>query len=69
MRILKQSHSAEKIERGDPLNFLKLQFAAKYQKLEEGSFEDQKSFRKKIAQCRKKTQRGTISLVRFCILR
>ena len=32
MRILKQSHSAEKVERGDPLGFLKLQFAAKYQK-------------------------------------
>ena len=33
MRILKQSHSAEKLERGDPLGFLKLQFAAKYQKI------------------------------------
>ena len=32
MRILKQSHSAEKLESGDPLDFLKLQFAAKYQK-------------------------------------
>ena len=32
MRILKQSHSDEKLERGDPLGFLKLQFAAKYQK-------------------------------------
>ena len=32
MRILKQSHSAKKLERGDPLGFLKLQFAAKYQK-------------------------------------
>ena len=31
MRILK-SHSAEKLERGDPLGFLKLQFTAKYQK-------------------------------------
>ena len=29
MRILKQTHSAEKLERGDPLDFLKLQFAAK----------------------------------------
>ena len=32
MRILKQSHSAEKAGRGDPLGFLKLQFAAKFQK-------------------------------------
>ena len=32
MRILKQSHSAEKLERGDLLGFLKLQFAAKHQK-------------------------------------
>ena len=32
MRILKQSHSVEKLERRDPLGFLKLQFAAKDQK-------------------------------------
>ena len=32
MRIWKQSHSAEKLERGDPLGFLKLQFAAKNEK-------------------------------------
>ena len=32
MRSLKQSHSAEKLERGAPLGFLKLQFAAKNQK-------------------------------------
>ena len=32
MRFLKQSHSAGKLERGDPLDFLKLQFAAKDQK-------------------------------------
>ena len=32
MRFLEQSHSAEKLEKGDPLGFLKLQFAAKYQK-------------------------------------
>ena len=32
MRILKQSQSAEKLEMGDPLGFLKLQFAAKYLK-------------------------------------
>ena len=33
IRILSQSHSAEKLERGDPLGFLKLQFAVKYQKI------------------------------------
>ena len=32
IRILSQSHSAERLERGDPLGFLKLQFAVKYQK-------------------------------------
>ena len=32
IRNLSQSHSAEKLERGDPLGFLKLQFAVKYQK-------------------------------------
>ena len=31
MRILKQSHSAEKLERGDIFGLLKLQFAAKHQ--------------------------------------
>ena len=30
VRILKQSHSAEELKKGDPLGFLKLQFAAKY---------------------------------------
>ena len=29
---LKQSHSTEKVEREDPLSFLKLRFTAKYQK-------------------------------------
>ena len=32
IRILSQSHSAEKLERGDPLGFLKLPFAVKYLK-------------------------------------
>ena len=54
MRNLKQSHSAEKLRRGDPLGFLKLQFAANYQKkLERG----QKTS-KKVAQCRKSIERG-----------
>ena len=32
LKILKQSHSAEILERGDPLGFLKLRLAEKYQK-------------------------------------
>ena len=32
IRILSQSQSAEKFESGDPLGFLKLQFAVKYLK-------------------------------------
>ena len=32
MRVWKQSHSAEKLERGDPLGILKFQFATKYHK-------------------------------------
>ena len=44
LRILKQSHSAEKLERGDPLAFLKFQFAAKHQKnLKGGPFGDKKN--------------------------
>ena len=38
--------SAEKLKRGDPLGFLKLQFAAKYQKLEEGTLWRQKNSKK-----------------------
>ena len=34
MRVLKQSHSAEKLDREDPLGLLKLQFAAEYQKVQ-----------------------------------
>ena len=48
MRILKQSHSAEKAERGDPFDFLKIQFVAKYQKIEGGPFGD---ILKKIEKC------------------
>ena len=47
MRILKQSRSAEKLKKGDPLGFLKLQFAA-IGKLEGGPFGDKK-FHKKIS--------------------
>ena len=46
MRFLNQPHSAEKLER-DPLGFLKLQFAAKYQKTLRGTLWRQKNFEKK----------------------
>ena len=55
MTILSQSHSAEKLERGDPLGFLKLQFAVKYQKNLKGDKKIQK-----VAQCRKKLKGGTL---------
>ena len=42
MRILKQFHSAEKCKRRHVLGFLKLQFVAKYQKIEGGPFGDKK---------------------------
>ena len=54
MRTLKQSHSA-KLERGDPLGFLKLQFAAKYQKTWRG----EKS-KKKSHSAEKKFKGGTL---------
>ena len=44
MRFLKQSHSAKKLEKGDLLGFLKLQFVAK--KLEGGPFGDKKNSKK-----------------------
>ena len=44
--------------KGDILGFLKFQFVAKYQKIEEGRFGDTKIFRKKI-------ERGPFRLVRF----
>ena len=42
MRILKQSHGAEKVK-GDPLDFFKIRFVAKYQKkLKKKSLETKK---------------------------
>ena len=59
MRILSQSQSAEKLGRGDPLGFSKLQFAVKYQKnFKGGPFGDRKNFGKKSRTVPKKTQRG-----------
>ena len=47
IRILSQSQSAEKLERGDSLGFLKLQFAVKYSKnLKEETIWRQKKFKK-----------------------
>ena len=66
MRILKQSQSAEKLEREDPLGFLKLQFAAKYQNIcRRDLLATEKNFRK-VAQCRKKLK--PYSLVLFCFV-
>ena len=56
IRILSQSHSAETLERGDPLGFSKLQFAVKYRKIRRGTLWIQK----KIRTVPKKTQRGTL---------
>ena len=63
-----ETPSAEKLKRGDPLGFLKLQFAAKYFKNLKGDPLAAKKF-KKVAQCQKNSKGGPCSLVRFCILR
>ena len=57
---MSQSHSAEKLEKGDPLGFLKLQFAVKYQKNLKGDPSETKKNSKKVAQCRKKLKGGTL---------
>ena len=58
IRILSQSHSAEKLEKGDPLGFLKLQFAVKYQKTWRGDPLETNKITKKSRTVPKKTQRG-----------
>ena len=63
----KMSHSAKKCKRGDRLGIINIYSVAKYQKNSKGdSFETLKNFRKKVAQCRKKSKWGLFSLVRFC---
>ena len=53
------THSDEKCKRGDPLGFINIYSVAKYQKTRKGdSFETLKNFLKKVAQCRKKIERG-----------
>ena len=64
MRFLKQSHSAEKLERGDPLGFFETSVCCKISKnLKGGPFGDKKNSKKKshspekierVAQCQKK---------------
>ena len=63
----KKSHSAEKCRRGDPLGFINIHSVAKYEKTRRGDpFGTIKIFRKKVAQCRKKTKGGPFRHVRFC---
>ena len=63
---LKLSRSAEKLKSGDPLAFLKLQFALlqNVKKFEKGPFGEKKNS-KKFAQCQKNSK----ILVRWCMLR
>ena len=42
-----KSHNVENCKRGNPLGFLKIQFVAKYQKIEGGPFGDIKKLSKK----------------------
>ena len=51
------------LRRGDPLGFLKLQFAAKYRE----PFGDKKNFQKKLPSAEKKLKRRHFSLVPFCM--
>ena len=66
----KKSHSAEKTERGDPLEFSNIHFVAKQQKIEGGTHWRQKKIsKKKSHSAEKKLKGGPYCLVRFCILR
>ena len=60
MKFLKQSHSAEKLEKGDPFDFLKLRFAAKFQKTWRGIFWRQKKFEKKPHSAEKNWKSRTV---------
>ena len=55
MSIFKQSDSAKRLRRIEHLGFLKLQFAAKYQKTWKGNLLRQKNG-KKVAQCQKNSK-------------
>ena len=67
MRILKQSRSAEKCERGGPLGFLKPEIVARHQKTEADTLETKTIFESLTAP--KKLKGGPFSLVQFCMLR
>ena len=55
------SHSAKKCKRGDPFGFINIHSVAKFQKTRRGHpLGALKNFRKKVAQCRKKIQSGTL---------
>ena len=57
----KKSHSAENFRRGDPSGFINKHSVAKYQKTQRGDpLGTLKNFRKKVAQCRKKSKGGTL---------
>ena len=59
-----------KLERGDPLGFLKLRFAAKYQKNLKGDrLATKENSKKKSHSAEKNSKGGPCSPVRFCILR
>ena len=63
--VRKMSHSAEKSKAG-PFRFIKIHSVANYQKIRRGAFDTFKAFRKKVAQCLKKSTCGLFSLVQFC---
>ena len=58
MRFLEQSHSAEKVERGDPFGLFETSVCCKISKNLKGEPFGDKKNREKVAQCQKKIQRG-----------
>ena len=68
MRILKLSHYAKNLKKG-PFRLFNFQFVPKYQKIEGGPFGDIRNFSEKVSMPKKKSKRGPISHIRFCMLR
>ena len=64
MRILKQSHSSKICKRKKSLSFLKIQFVAKYQKIEEGPFECKNNFKTKSHNAKKNRKGGFVGYVK-----
>ena len=56
----KMSHSAEKCKRGTLLDLLTYILLQNIKKKQRGPFGDIENFRKKVAQSRKKSKRGTL---------